>query len=79
MSSPDNSSPQIPPAKIVTDDQEFEWLLCVASTFQACQCLRSIEVEEAQRPSRHRLVGAAVRAWVSWPRWRLALRLKRNG
>ena len=77
MSSPANSPPQIPPTNVAGDDQEFEWLLCVASTFQACQCLQPIDVEEAQRPSRPRLAAAAVRAWVSWPRWRLALRLKR--
>lgn len=67
MSSPDNESRQIQRAKILTDDQEFEWLLCLASTFQAYRRLPSIEVEQAQWFSRPKRVAAAVRAWLHWP------------
>ena len=38
-------------ANKIKDDREFEWLLCLASIFQASQRLQPTEVGEAQRPS----------------------------
>jgi len=38
-------------ANKIKDDREFEWLLCLASIFQASQGLQPTEVGEAQRPS----------------------------
>ena len=33
----------------IEDDLEFEWLLCLASTLKASQCVRPIEAGEALR------------------------------
>ena len=59
------SNPPVLLTKAVAGEHEFEWLLCVASTFQACQRQRPIEVEETQRPSHPRTVGPT--AMVAYP------------
>lgn len=56
--------PQNPSRKFVRDDQEFEWLICLASTYQACQRQRAVETVETRRPSRPRVLARAVSAWT---------------
>jgi len=54
--------PCVPSCKKASNDHEFEWLLCVASTFQACHNSPTPESDAAIRscrpkPSRSRVTG----------------------
>lgn len=55
---------------IAHDGLEFEWLLCLAATFQSCQRLSPIQINETQGPSLPSVVAARVREWTlqAW-RW----------
>ncbi len=69
---------EIPPEGTLNGDHEFEWLLCLAGTFQTCQRQQQTQEDGAHRqPLRPRLVAAAVKAWAFWPRRSLALRKRR--
>lgn len=61
------------PPNPVTTEKEFEWLLCLAAAFQACQRQEPIQADEP-RHARPRFLNAMVRGWASRPRWRPALR-----
>jgi hypothetical protein len=45
------SFPHVCTARNITQDHEFDWLLCLASTFQACQRQPPIKREQAEKPS----------------------------
>lgn len=78
MSSQVDPPSEIPPVGILSGERELEWLLCLASAFQACQRQELTQVDEAsQRSFPLQLVAAAVRTWTFWPRWRAGLRQRR--
>jgi hypothetical protein len=66
---------EIPPEGTLKGDHEFEWLLCLASTFQTCQRQQQTQEDGAYR--KPLLVAAAVKARAFWPRRGLALRKRR--
>jgi hypothetical protein len=51
---PLHPSTSVPPAKWPSDDHELEWLLCLASSFQACRAcpLGESEAEARISPSK---------------------------
>jgi DNA-binding NarL/FixJ family response regulator len=61
MLPPPNSSPGIGATPDVSRDCEFEWLLCLASKWQACSLLPAGESRKSRKPSRSRNGPVAVR------------------
>jgi hypothetical protein len=57
-------NPSISPWEKANDDREFEWLLCVASTFQACPYRLPHESKEIDRLSGPHHTDAAIMAWT---------------
>jgi hypothetical protein len=49
MSSELNSVPRKSPAATLKSEQELEWLLCLASTFQATRLLMMPEIEKTEQ------------------------------
>ena len=59
-----------PPPSPGTNEQESEWLLCLAAS-QAGRRQEPIQADEPRHTWRG-FLGAVVRAWASRSRWRLA-------
>jgi hypothetical protein len=55
MSSKLNSVPRKPPAATLNSEQELEWLLCLASTFQSAtfKSLETGTTKQHRTPARH--------------------------
>jgi hypothetical protein len=64
MSSESNSPIFVLPSKKANDGREFEWLLCLATTVQACRREPSGELKAAKQESRPKNLVAATRAWT---------------
>jgi hypothetical protein len=67
MSSESNSPIFVPPSKKANDGREFEWLLCLASTVQACRREPSGELKAAKQESRPKDLVATASAWAHRP------------